>query len=88
MIEIFDSFRSFFLGVFWLHLASYSGGLTLRLRNQPLFVVTMLLGLFAIFKPYPSISDVSLYLGFLPLYKHVFSRESIQCKRHTTADNR
>ena len=71
-IEIFDSFRNFFIGVFWLHIASYVSGLTLRLRQQPLFVTTTLLGLLAIFKPYPSISDVSLYFAFLPLYKHVF----------------
>jgi len=75
-IEIFDSFREFFLGTFWLHLAAYVGGLTLRLRRQPLFVITTLLGIFAIFKPYPSISDVSLYLAFVPLYKHVFPRKS------------
>jgi GPI-anchor transamidase subunit U len=31
-IEMFDSFREFFLGVFWLHLAGYVGGLTCRLR--------------------------------------------------------
>ena len=31
-IEMFDSFREFFLGVFWLHLAGYVGGLTLRVR--------------------------------------------------------
>jgi phosphatidylinositol glycan class U len=71
-IEMFDSFRSFFLGVFWLHLYSYVGGLTIRLRRQPLFVLTSLLGIFAIFKPYPSISDTSLYLAMLPLYRHVF----------------
>ena len=90
-IEIFDSFRAFFLGVFWLHLASYVGGLTLRLRRQPLFVMTTLLGMFAILKPYPSISDVSLYLAFLPLYKHIFSRkysyvygrsETLTCSSH------
>ena len=75
-IEIFDSFRAFFLGVFWLHLAGYVGGLTIRLRTQPLFVVTTLFGLFAIFKPYPSISDVSLYFAFLPLYKHILPRKS------------
>ena len=75
-IEIFDSFREFFLGVFWLHLVGYVGGLTIRLRKQPLFVITSLLGLLAIFKPYPSISDVSLYLAFLPLYKHIFPRKS------------
>jgi len=72
--EIFDPFRNFFIGVFWLHLVSYVGGLTFRLHNQPLFVVISLLGLIAIFKPYPSISDVSLYLGFLPLYKHILPR--------------
>ncbi|KAJ9606100.1 hypothetical protein H2200_009061 [Cladophialophora chaetospira] len=70
-IEIFDSFRDFFIGVFWLHLVGYVGGMTFRLQTQPLFVITSLLGLFAIFKPYPSIADVSLYLGFLPMYQHV-----------------
>lgn len=71
-IEMFDSFRNFFLGVFWLHLSSYVGGLTIRVRRQPLFVLTILLGIFAIFKPYPSISDTSLFLALLPLYRHVF----------------
>jgi GPI-anchor transamidase subunit U len=70
-IEIFDSFRDFFIGVFWLHMAGYVGGLTLRLHKEPLFVITSLAGLFAVFKPYPSIADVSLYLGFLPLYQHI-----------------
>lgn len=74
-IEMFDSFREFFLGVFWLHLASYVGGLTIRLRRQPLFVITSLLGVFAIFKPYPSISDASLYFALLPLYRHTFPCE-------------
>ncbi|KAA6410186.1 MAG: GPI transamidase component PIG-U [Lasallia pustulata] len=71
-IEMFDPFREFFLGVFWLHLGGYVGGLCFRVRKQPLFVVTTLLGLFAIFKPYPSISDTSLYFAFLPLYRHIF----------------
>lgn len=74
-IEMFDSFREFFLGVFWLHLASYVGGFTMRLRSQPLFIITSLLGVFAIFKPYPSIADASLYLGLLPLYRHLFPCE-------------
>ncbi|KAL4765978.1 GPI-anchor transamidase subunit GAB1 [Aspergillus foveolatus] len=71
-IEIFDSFRDFFLGVFWLHLAAYAGSLSVRLRRQPLFVVTSLLGIFAVFKPYPSISDASLYFAVLPIYRHLF----------------
>lgn len=75
LIEIFDPFREFFIGVFWLHLTAYVGGLTIRLRRQPLFVITTLLGLFALFKPYPSISDVSIFFALLPLYRHVFPRK-------------
>ncbi|KAK0734798.1 GPI transamidase subunit PIG-U [Lasiosphaeria miniovina] len=70
-VEMFDSFRSFFLAVFWLHLSCYVGGLTVRLRRQPLAVLTLLLGIFAVFKPYPSISDTSLFLALVPLYRHV-----------------
>lgn len=71
-IEMFDSFRSFFLAVFWLHLSSYVGALSIRIRRQPLVVITLLLGIFSIFKPYPSISDASLFLAVVPLYRHVF----------------
>lgn len=71
-IEMFDSFRAFFLAVFWLHLAAYVGGLSIRIRHQPLAVLTILLGIFSIFKPYPSVADTSLFLGMLPLFRHVF----------------
>ncbi|KAI2638576.1 GPI transamidase subunit PIG-U [Xylaria nigripes] len=71
-IEMFDSFRSFFLGVFWLHLSAYVGGLSIRIRSQPLAVLTILLGIFSIFKPYPSVADLSLFLAVLPLFRHVF----------------
>lgn len=79
-IEMFDSFREFFLGVFWLHLGSYVAGLCIRLRKQPLFVIVTLLGIFAIFKPYPSISDTSLYFALLPLYRHLFPCKDIQTR--------
>jgi GPI-anchor transamidase subunit U len=72
-IEMFDSFREFFLGVFWLHLVSYTGGLCARIRKQPLFILVTMLGLFSVFIPYPSISNASLYLALFPLYRHVFS---------------
>ncbi|KAF4923825.1 Phosphatidylinositol glycan anchor biosynthesis class U protein [Colletotrichum viniferum] len=71
-IEMFDSFRSFFLAVFWLHLSSYVLPLAIRIRSQPLVVLTLLLGIFAIFKPYPSIADTSLFLAMLPLFRHIF----------------
>ena len=34
-IEMFDSFRTFFLGVFWLHMASYVFAFTIRMRCVP-----------------------------------------------------
>lgn len=71
-IEMFDSFREFFLGVFWLHAASYMPGLTIRLYKQPLFVLCSLTGIFAIFTPYPSIADAALYLSLVPLFRHLF----------------
>jgi len=73
--EMFDSFREFFLGVFWLHVASYVPGLTIRLRKQPLFVATTLTGIFAVFTPYPSIADAALYLSLVPLFRHLFPRK-------------
>ncbi|XDG08571.1 hypothetical protein ABKA04_008186 [Annulohypoxylon sp. FPYF3050] len=71
-VEMFDSFRAFFLAVFWLHLSCYVGGLSFRIRTQPLAVLTILLGIFAIFKPYPSIADTSLFIGMVPLFRHIF----------------
>ncbi|CAN9259943.1 unnamed protein product [Alternaria alternata] len=71
-IEMFDSFREFFLGVFWLHAASYMPGLTIRLHKQPLFVACCLTGVFAIFTPYPSIADGALYLSLVPMFRHLF----------------
>jgi phosphatidylinositol glycan class U len=76
-IEMFDSFRNFFLGVFWLHMASYVGGITIRLRKQPLFVCTALMGVIAVFQPYPSVADSALFLGLVPLFRHVFPRKSL-----------
>lgn len=74
-IEMFDSFREFFLGVFWLHAASYMPGLTIRLHKQPLFVACTVTGIFAIFTPYPSIADAALYLSLVPLFRHLFPRK-------------
>ncbi|KAF2427544.1 GPI transamidase component PIG-U [Tothia fuscella] len=76
-IEMFDSFREFFLGVFWLHMASYVCALCIRLRKQPLFATVALLGIIAIFQPYPSIADSALFMGLVPLYRHIFPCKSL-----------
>jgi GPI-anchor transamidase subunit U len=71
-VEMFDSFRSFFLGLFWLHLSSYTPALSIRIRHQPLVVLTLLTGIFGIFKPYPSIADTSLFLALVSCFRHIF----------------
>lgn len=74
-IEIFDSFRSFFLGVFWLHMASYAPTLTIRLHKQPLAAAVLLHGIFAVFQPYANIGDAGAFMAMLGLYGHVFECE-------------
>lgn len=71
-IEMFDTFRPFFLGVFQLHLLSYTPGLTIRLRPSPLLAIATLIGIHSIFQPYPSLSNTVLYLAMLPLFRHLF----------------
>lgn len=76
-IEMFDSFRNFFLGVFWLHMSSYSPALALRLRKQPLAAIVIMCGIFVIFQPYANVGDAGAYLSMLGLYGHVFEREFV-----------
>jgi phosphatidylinositol glycan class U len=71
--EMFDAFRSFFLGVFWLHMLAYSVPFTLRLRNQPLAAVIAMLGVLAIFQPYANVGEVGAWLATTCLMGHVFS---------------
>jgi len=73
-IEIFDSFRSFFLVVFQLHLVIYILPLCIRLHRRPLSIITTLIGLISIFKSYPSVSDLAIYLALLSLHTDIFSR--------------
>ncbi|OZJ05009.1 hypothetical protein BZG36_02155 [Bifiguratus adelaidae] len=67
-IEMFDQYRSFFLSVFQIHAFIYAIPLTIRLSQHPLLACTLLCGIMAIFKSYPSAGDACLYLGLLPVH--------------------
>ena len=41
-------------------------------RKNPFFFFFVLLALLSLFKPYPSISDLSIYLALLPQWSHLF----------------
>ena len=60
--EMFDAFRSFFLGVFWLHMLSYSVPFSLRLRQQPLAAVVLMMGITSVFEPYANAGAAGLGL--------------------------
>lgn len=73
-IEMFDTFRSFFLGVFWLHMLAYSVPLCIRLRKQPLVATVLMMGIIAVFEPYANVGAVGAWLSSLCLLGHVFER--------------
>ncbi|KAJ1959251.1 hypothetical protein IWQ62_004688 [Dispira parvispora] len=71
-IEMFDHFRAFFLIAFQLHTFIFAVPISIRFRHQPLFASILLLGIITLFKSYPSVSDMVLYLALLPLYHEIF----------------
>ncbi|KAK5132084.1 hypothetical protein LTR08_000334 [Meristemomyces frigidus] len=71
-IEIFAPFRAFFLGVFCLHMLSYSIPLSLRFRAQPLAAVVLMMGVVAVFEPYASIGAAGAWLSFSSTHRQTF----------------
>ncbi|XP_014670675.1 PREDICTED: apoptotic protease-activating factor 1-like [Priapulus caudatus] len=69
--EMFEHFREFFIWVFQINAFIYTAPLAVKLRDEPPLLWFMLVGLMAIFKSYPSIGDVGLYLAMLPLWSHL-----------------
>lgn len=63
-IEMFDHFRSFYLLVFNAHLFLWTAPICIRFRHDPFVAFVLLLGVQALFKPYPTLGDVGLWLTF------------------------
>lgn len=72
--EMFEHFRLLFISSFQINaLVLYALPLTLRFRSEPLLLATTLITLTTIFKSYPSLGDVAMYLALLPMWRHLFS---------------
>ncbi|XP_055591959.1 phosphatidylinositol glycan anchor biosynthesis class U protein [Uranotaenia lowii] len=70
--EMFDHFRTLFLYTFQINaLLLYLFPLTFKLHKEPVMLLTMLLALGVVFRPYPCVGDVSMYLALLPLWKSI-----------------
>lgn len=71
---MFEHFRLLFICAFQINATLlYVIPLTLRFRSEPLLLATTLITLTAIFKSYPSLGDVALYMAMLPMWRHLFA---------------
>ncbi|WRT66503.1 uncharacterized protein IL334_003462 [Kwoniella shivajii] len=71
--EMFDHFRMFFLGVFQLHNLIYVAPICVRLSEDPLFAILVLVGVFGTWKSYPSLGDMALWAGLLGCFPEIVS---------------
>lgn len=62
-VEMFAHFYAFFLMVVQVHMWLYTVPVTLKYRSDPLFALTLLLGIQALFETYPCVGDTALFLG-------------------------
>ncbi|XP_069942881.1 phosphatidylinositol glycan anchor biosynthesis class U protein isoform X1 [Cherax quadricarinatus] len=70
--EMFEHFRLFFLATFQINAFVYVLPLSIRLRNDPVLLAAALLAFTAVFRSYPSLGDVGLYMALLPMWKHLY----------------
>ncbi|GAC99404.1 cell division cycle protein 91 [Pseudozyma hubeiensis SY62] len=71
-MEIFDHFRDFFLLTFNVHLACYVLPFAVKYRQDPLFAITLMTGVIAVFKSYPTMGDHALFMGLLSVHSQIF----------------
>lgn len=72
-VEMFDTFRIFFVAVTQLHLVALVAPVTIKFRSDPLFAVFLLTGMAAVLKSYPSMGETALFLGALfPMQRMIF----------------
>ncbi|XP_075938171.1 phosphatidylinositol glycan anchor biosynthesis class U protein isoform X3 [Anarhichas minor] len=69
--EMFEHFRLFFLCVFQINIFFYTVPLSIKLKDHPVFLIFMQLAVISIFKSYPTVGDISLYMAFLPVWSHL-----------------
>ncbi|GAK61992.1 GPI transamidase component PIG-U [Moesziomyces antarcticus] len=70
-MEIFDHFRDFFLLTFNVHLACYVLPFSIKYRQDPLFGITLMSGVIAVFKSYPTLGDHAVFLALLSLHSQI-----------------
>ncbi|KAI0769059.1 PIG-U-domain-containing protein [Trametes elegans] len=70
--EMFDHFRPFFLMVFSVHLLIYIAPLCIKFQHDMLYAAFLLIGVLAVFKPYPTLSDPGLFFSMFSIFPEVY----------------
>jgi len=71
--EMFDHFRTFFLGAFHLYNVIFIAPVCLRLRHDPLLATVVLIGVFSTWKSYPALGDLAAWAGLLGCFPEIIS---------------
>ncbi|KAM9534638.1 phosphatidylinositol glycan anchor biosynthesis class U protein [Salvelinus alpinus] len=67
--EMFEHFHLFFICVFQINVFFYTIPLSIKLKEHPVFLIFMQI---SIFKSYPTVGDIALYMAFLPAWNHLY----------------
>lgn len=70
--EMFEFFRSFFMGVFQIYVAAFALPVTIRFTNNPIFALATMVGISTLLKSYPEVGDIGFYFTLLALFKPIF----------------
>ncbi|NXY85036.1 PIGU protein, partial [Alcedo cyanopectus] len=70
--EMFEHFSLFFICVFQINVFFYTIPLAIKLKEHPVFFMFVQIAIISIFKSYPTVGDISLYMAFLPVWNHLY----------------
>ncbi|XP_041434187.1 phosphatidylinositol glycan anchor biosynthesis class U protein isoform X1 [Xenopus laevis] len=69
--EMFEHFSLFFVCIFQINVFFYTLPLTIKLKDHPMFLMFMQLAVISIFKSYPTVGDLALYMALIPMWAHL-----------------
>ncbi|PNJ57491.1 PIGU isoform 3, partial [Pongo abelii] len=68
-----QSLLDLFLGVCHdINVFFYTIPLAIKLKEHPIFFMFIQIAVIAIFKSYPTVGDVALYMAFFPVWNHLY----------------
>ncbi|XP_035948147.1 GPI-anchor transamidase component PIGU isoform X3 [Halichoerus grypus] len=70
--EMFEHFSLFFVCVFQINVFFYTIPLAIKLKDHPVFFMFIQIAIISIFKSYPTVGDVALYMAFFPVWNHLY----------------